>query len=251
MRFDHTKTNSNKNIVIFESFVNFYKKDFAFLISFYPNFFTSPSEARLKKMNDDDNQVICPCPVCGEELAHLDEMWRSIHVNGCLSKNDPSLNQRCEIEKCPFCKKRLNHLSATLANAHINECMDKSISEKASKRKNERCPICGQSIKNLTERQRKLQEQTCMKADRVQEVDVYQYPKVVESLPTPEEWETETIFHPQFVSSKPLQSLNDSHVPIFGEIYQTIEIQGITDFNFDNSNLTLQLPPNFNLPSEF
>lgn len=194
----------------------------------------------LSSSDDDENKIICPCPVCGQELASMDELWRQIHINGCLTKEQPSMMQRCEIEKCPICGKRLNHLSADIATKHINECMDKQTVQQSSNRKSERCQFCGQCLKGMSERQRKLHDQTCRKSDRIQEVQVIQYPKVVEDLPTPAEWETAQVFHPVFVDTQTVQ-IQQQNLPLFGKTYNTREIQHIEHLNFSNDPFQLEL----------
>lgn len=192
--------------------------------------------------SDDENRVICPCPVCGEELANLDEFWRQIHINGCLSKEQPSMLQRCQVDKCPICGKKLGNLSAELANMHINECMDKKTSIQSTKKKTERCPFCGQCLKGMNDRQRKIHDQTCRKSDKIKEVDVVRYPKIVEDLPTPAEWETEREFRPIFIEPQS-QTPKQSDTPLYGKTFHTWEIQRIQGFQFSNDPFYLEVPP--------
>ena len=191
-------------------------------------------------MSEDEPSVICPCPVCGEELAEMDEMWRQIHINGCLTKEQPSMLQRCQVEKCPICGRRLNHLSADLATKHINECIDKKQREEAVDRPTERCRFCGMCLKGLTERQLKLHDQGCRKTDRVVQADVIQYPKVVESLPTPAEWEVHREFKPRFVT--PVKRSCSEPVPIFGRTVNVDQLQNFEGYELTNEPYALKVP---------
>ena len=191
-------------------------------------------------MSDEEPSVLCPCPICGEELAELDEMWRQIHINGCLTKEQPSMLQRCQVEKCPVCGHRLCHLSAELATKHINDCIDKNQREEAVERPTERCRFCGQCLKGITERQRKLHDQTCRKTEQVVSVDVVQYPKVVESLPTPAPWELERTFKPR--SAVPVKRNVSAPVPLFGTVVNVTKLQALDGYEFTNDTCTMRTP---------
>lgn len=186
-----------------------------------------------------DEEKGCICPFCGEDLGEFDLMWRTIHVNGCGSAQDPQSAQRSNFEECPICHYHLNHLSIDLATKHINQCMDRQAKLQSSNRSTERCPFCGQCLKDMTERQRKIHDQTCRGVSKVQEVGVFQYPKIIENLPTPEEWETERRIEPKFV-----EPVNDKkvqiNIPIFGEVSQTEVIQHIDGLKFQNFPFILE-----------
>ena len=93
----------------------------------------------------------------------------------------------------------------------------------------------------MNERQRKIHDQTCRKSDKIKEVDVVRYPKVVEDLPTPAEWETEREIKPVFVEPQS-QKPDHSDIPIYGKTFQTWEIQGIDGFLFSNDPFYLEVP---------
>lgn len=168
------------------------------------------------------------CPVCGADLSDLDEMWRLIHVNGCLAGA-----QREEREaECPICGAGIRHLSAELANHHINACIDRSQRSAAERRPTERCPICGVCIRGLSERQRRIHDQTCRKSENAVLAPVIHYPKVVERLPTPAEWEVRAP-----VPAAPPQPTNVG--PVLGRVIQTASIQGIDGLSFSNAPFCL------------
>ena len=45
-----------------------------------------------------DEETLCPCPYCGEELADMDEMWRQLHINSCAPKEKEKKtdSQQCD-----------------------------------------------------------------------------------------------------------------------------------------------------------
>jgi hypothetical protein len=185
----------------------------------------------MSSSDSDAGDVLVPCPVCGEELAELDEMWRRIHINGCLAQAAPAMLQRCQTDKCPICSARLRHLSAQLATRHVNECMDRRQQRVAAQRPSERCPFCGLAIHGMSERQRRLHDQMCRKADAVTDADVVQYPKVVEALPTPADWETAGRVGPVLV--EPVRT-DPAGVPRFGTLLQSRELQSISGYEYSN-----------------
>lgn len=186
-------------------------------------------------MND---EVIYPCPFCGEELADKDEFWRQIHINGCAPQQNTKKesSSKCCLESCPICRMKLDHFTVDFATAHINHCMDNQTLIKSSKKKTERCPFCGQNIKDMNERQRKIHDQTCRQNEKLHEqVDVIRYPKVVEDTPTPAEWETETSFEPMVVNPKNSDRKVVQLLPIFGRIMSMPELQEFSGYSFSNT----------------
>lgn len=172
------------------------------------------------------------CPICNSDLSDLDEMWRSIHVNSCLAKiQNPERETRC-----PICNADISHLNEDLANRHINNCIDNNQRKIAKERPNERCPICGKCIRDLNERQRRIHDQTCKKSENVKVANVIHYPKVIESLPTPQEWELYERLPPK------LEPTTTNDGPIFGKVIQTSSLQGIDGFNFCNLPFYLATP---------
>jgi hypothetical protein len=117
--------------------------------------------------------------------------------------------------------------------------MDRNQKRIASGRSTERCPFCGQAIRWLSDRQRRLHDQTCRRTDAVTEVDVVQYPKVVEDLTTPAEWEAEVSAAPVFVVNDRLEI---AQVPLFGELHRTWELQGIQGYEYSNDSAHLVTP---------
>jgi hypothetical protein len=185
-------------------------------------------------------EIILPCPVCGIEIADLDELWREIHVRDCLARNNPSMLQPCGMEKCQFCGKKLSSMSADFANRHINQCMDKRQKRVSESRSTERCPFCGQNLRDMKERQRKIHDQTCQGISRAREAEVVSYPKVIESLPTPAEWELEKPVEPVFVVNDPL--VRGSDVPQFGRMMMTWDLQGLGGFGYQHLPFNLAAP---------
>jgi hypothetical protein len=118
-----------------------------------------------------------------------------------------------------------------MATKHINECMDRERRQRAPSRPQERCPFCGQSLRDLSDRQRQLHDQTCRKTSAVQEADVVHYPKVVESLPTPAEWEIVQEVRPVFVNNEPMVP---EDIPVFGVLMRLGDLQSLTGFQFTN-----------------
>jgi hypothetical protein len=214
---------------------------------------SSQANARQKTITIFESQmgegeeILCPCPVCGMELAELDGLWREVHVRDCMARGDPWLSTACQIEKCDFCGKKLFYMSAELANRHVNECMDQHQKRIGESRLTDRCVYCGQNIKDMGDRQRKIHNQTCQGVSRTREAEVIAYPKVVESVATPAEWEIEKRQQPNFVASEPLTV---SEVPRFGRIVHTWDLQNLSGYEFRNSPYVLGLPPGFSRGSE-
>ena len=185
---------------------------------------TQPTIQKKTCLFEDSDDNSFNCPICGEDLSELDSMWRQIHINSCLSKQGKPSERPCQVETCPVCGENLARLSASLARVHVNRCLDKQTKLKAKNRKTERCPFCGMNIKNLNARQRKIHEQTCQETNKAQTADVIQYPKIVESLLTPEEFQIVEKRGPVFVTPKPPEKKAEE-VPLFGKYYLTSDLQ--------------------------
>ena len=175
-------------------------------------------------LSDEDDSF--KCPICGEDLTESDSMWRQVHINTCLAKRGKPKECVSEERSCPVCGEDLSRLSAPLAEKHVNRCLDKKQRQKAEKRENERCPFCGMNIKNLTHRQRVIHNQTCQHTNNAQEADVVLYPKVVETLPTPEEWEIIERREPKLAAEKETEALKEE-APLIGKKLFTSDVQCI------------------------
>jgi hypothetical protein len=75
--------------------------------------------------------------------------------------------------------------------------------------------------------------------DAVTEGDVVQYPKVVEHLPTPAEWEAPPAPAPVCVPNDPLTA---AAVPLFGQTHRTWELQGILGYEYAADSAHLVVP---------
>ena len=102
----------------------------------------------------------------------------------------------------------------------------------------------------MNDRQRKIHDQTCRKSEKIKEVDVVRYPKVVEDLPTPAEWETLSEIKPVFVDPQSQQAPNNSDIPLYGRTFHTWEIQRIQGFDFSNDPFYLEVPLDREIPDE-
>ena len=189
-----------------------------------------------------EEEIGFPCPICGMDLSDMDEMWRLVHVNSCLAQNQIPMKQKASEANCPICNADISHLTAELATRHVNDCMDRVQKHVSENRQTERCPICGQCIKNLNERQRRLHSQTCRKSENAKEAEIVYYPKVVESLPTPAEWEILEQQNYNNISRQINREDENMRIPIFGKITETSSLQGIDGFSFINAPLFLSTP---------
>lgn len=180
-------------------------------------------------MIDDESDALCP--ICGEDLGGMDSMWRQIHVNGCVTKSGNKKNKQCREQLCPICGEILGNMSVSLANRHINKCMDKEAQKNSISRKTERCPVCGMSIKNLNPRDRIMHEQICQKADGVRNVEIIRFPKIVESLPTPQEWE---IIDSSISYDKSDIFPNPLEMPQLGTVIRTGDLQKTDQFSYSS-----------------
>ena len=185
-------------------------------------------------MSDDDDESF-NCPVCGEDLTELDSMWRQVHITSCLSKQGKPSERPCQVEECPVCGENLSRMSASLAQKHINKCLDRKQQTIAQKRETERCPFCGMNIKNLNSRQRKIHQQTCQETNKAQTADVVLYPKVVETLPTPEEWEIIEQRGPVLAQQK-LPIEEQEKAPLIGKVYMTSDLQCLDKHHYFNND---------------
>ena len=168
------------------------------------------------------------CPICFEDLNSFDEIWRQIHINSCISKSNKKINQ---IEICPICNLNISNLSINLANKHINKCMDENIKNQSLNRKTERCPYCGISLKGISNKERLIHDQTCEHVEKIQKVDVIKYPKIVENLPTPKEWELFNLEKNNF--NNKLNFLNEN-IPNIGLILNSNSLQNLDNYFFTN-----------------
>lgn len=173
------------------------------------------------------------CPVCNEDLTEQNSLWRQIHINTCLSKAGKPEEKPCQTNACPICNADLSNLSAQVAERHINRCLDNQARHESLTRTSERCPFCGVNLKGMSERQRKVHQQMCRETEKATESSVYQYPKVVEYLETPAEWEIVQETGPILVDYSK-QSKESNETPIFGEIFTTSQLQLVDKHFYSN-----------------
>lgn len=190
-------------------------------------------------MSDSSDSDAFLCPVCGKDIGDLEQLFRQLHINSCLAKKGPADQKPCKEEKCPICGKLLAHLTAKLARKHVNKCIDNQAKQNAQKRSTERCPICGANLKSMSERERRIHQQTCQDTEHTTNADVVVYPKIVEDLPTPAEWEIIPQTEPKFIHPDPekkfeIYDIEDNPLAIFGIIHNTGELQFAHKYKFSN-----------------
>ena len=94
-------------------------------------------------------------------------------------------------------------------------------------------------LEKLSQRQRTLHDQTCRCHDApIQNVEVIHYPKVVEALTTPEDWETDLGFVPDIVHSDPIHNHNlkdkKDEMVVYGTVISMSELQEYHNYSFTN-----------------
>jgi hypothetical protein len=177
-------------------------------------------------MSEEDSFL---CPICGEDLTGEEALWRQVHINKCLAKGGKEKEKESQEETCPVCHQSLSRFSTKIAQAHINRCLDKQQKKIANRRNDERCPFCGASLKDLTPRELKIHEQTCRQINKAMEANVIRFPKVVEVLPTPEEWEIIDREKPIFIEPKTRGNKITNYV---GDVFNTSDLQHINNESF-------------------
>ncbi|EAY16740.1 hypothetical protein TVAG_067450 [Trichomonas vaginalis G3] len=183
-------------------------------------------------LSDDDEGFYCP--ICNADLTEQDSMWRQVHINNCLAKEGKPEEKPCQVQLCPICNMDLTHVSAKIAESHINHCLDSQAQKNSIKRTSDRCPYCGANLKGLTERQKKVHQQMCRETEKATDSSIYQYPKVVETLETPAEWEVAQEVGPITVDSKLPNPKNEEEIPIFGEVFTTDQLQFVDKHFYSN-----------------